>query len=310
MPPSQGLPELSAEFFRRSSGGHLSAANLGRVAVLTGLGLRKSFGDVVALNGVDLLVQRGSVHGLLGPNGAGKSTLLRILLGLVSADAGTISVAGTLGGFVEAPGAYGYLTGRENLALLAGLDDEPGDVSEVLRRVDLQDRADSKVAGWSLGMRQRLGLAAGLLRRPDLLVLDEPANGLDPVAARSLHDLIRQLTGEGLTVLLCSHDLLEVDALCQDVTVLVRGQVTWTGTTADVRARPGRSLLATSDDSRAVGVRTADLSVRWRPDGLELSGSTTAVDRFVLALAAEGIAVRSLARETLPLERAFLELTT
>jgi ABC-2 type transport system ATP-binding protein len=271
MPPSQGLPELSAEFFRRSSGGHLSAANLGRVAVLTGLGLRKSFGDVVALNGVDLLVQRGSVHGLLGPNGAGKSTLLRILLGLVSADAGTISVAGTLGGFVEAPGAYGYLTGRENLALLAGLDDEPGDVSEVLRRVDLQDRADSKVAGWSLGMRQRLGLAAGLLRRPDLLV---------------------------------------VDALCQDVTVLVRGQGTWTGTTADVRARPGRSLLATSDDSRAVGVRTADLSVRWRPDGLELSGSTTAVDRFVLALAAEGIAVRSLARETLPLERAFLELTT
>jgi ABC-2 type transport system ATP-binding protein len=278
------------------------------VAALIGQGLAKAFGDVVALDGVDLHVQPGSVHGLLGPNGAGKSTLLRILLGLVNPDAGTLEVNGTVGGFVEAPGAYPYLTGRENLSLLAALDDQPGDVTEVLRRVDLLDRADSKVSGWSLGMRQRLGLAAGLLRRPDLLVLDEPANGLDPVAARSLHALIRELTGEGLTVLLCSHDLAEVDALCEEVTVLVRGRVRWTGTTTQLRARPGRSLLSTSDDSRALGL-SAGLTVLERPDGLELTGSTNAVDGYVLALAAAGIAVRSLVRETLPLEQAFLELT-
>jgi ABC-2 type transport system ATP-binding protein len=278
--------------------------------VLIGEGLRKAFGDVLALDGVDLTAERGTVHGLLGPNGAGKTTLLRVLLGLVTPDAGTVRLRGTVGGFVEVPGAYPYLTGRENLALLAGLDDEPGDVTEVLGRVGLLDRADSRVSGWSLGMRQRLGLAAGLLRRPDLLVLDEPANGLDPVAARSLHALVRELAGDGLTVLLCSHDLAEVDALCQDVTVLVRGRVTWTGTTAALRGRPGRSLLTTSDDRGALGVRADGLDLLGRADGLELTGSTDAVDRYVLALAAAGIAVRSLVRETLPLEQAFLELTS
>jgi ABC-2 type transport system ATP-binding protein len=124
------------------------------------------------------------VLGLLGPNGAGKTTLLRALLGLVRLDSGSLHVTGAVGGFVEAPGAYPYLTGRENLELLAGLDDHPGDVGDVLRRVDLDHRADTRVGGWSLGMRQRLGIAAGLLRRPDVLVLDEPANGLDPVGAR------------------------------------------------------------------------------------------------------------------------------
>ncbi|MCU1594755.1 MAG: transporter related [Frankiales bacterium] len=269
------------------------------MVVLAAAGVRKSFGNLVALDGVDLVVEAGTVHALLGPNGAGKSTLLRILLGLVTPDAGTVDLHGTVGGFVEAPGAYPYLTGRQNLELMAGLDDRPGEVSEVLRQVDLLDRADSKVAGWSLGMRQRLGIAAGLLRRPDLLVLDEPANGLDPLGVLALRDLISELATGGLAVLLCSHDLAEVDALADQVTFLVRGRVGWSGTATDLRARPGRCLLTTSDDARAATVLGR---------GLELTGTTEEIDAQVLALAAHGIAVRSLVRESLPLEQAFVEL--
>lgn len=278
-------------------------------AVVSAVGLRKCFGEVVALAGVDFAMTAGTVHGLVGPNGAGKSTLLRILLGLVAQDAGTVELPGTIGGFVEAPGAYPYLTGRQNLVLLAGLDDRPGDVEEVLDRVDLGARADTKVAGWSLGMRQRLGIAAGLLRRPDLLVLDEPANGLDPVAARALRQLIREIADEGLSVLLCSHDLQEVAVLCDDVTVLVRGRVSWTGPVSDLRTRSSRCRLSTSDDAAAVQLAT-DLHVTHGPDGLELFGSTAETDRFVHALSARGIAVRSLVRETLSVETAFLELAT
>ncbi len=218
--------------------------------------MSKAYGGVPALDGVDLTVQAGSVHGLLGPNGAGKSTLLRALLGLVRLDGGTLEIAGTVGGFVEAPGAYPYLSGRQNLELLTGLDDVPGNVEDILCRVDLADRAHTRVSGWSLGMRQRLGIAAGLLRRPDLLVLDEPANGLDPLGALALRDLVRELAEEGLTVLLCSHDLAEVDALCQDVTVVVGGRVAWTGATGELRARPGPYLLRTSDNDRAMSCAT------------------------------------------------------
>ena len=275
---------------------------------LSARGLRKAYGGQVALDGVDLTVAEGTVHGLLGPNGAGKTTLLRAVLGLVALDGGTLELPPTVGGFVETPGAYPYLTGRQNLELLAGLDDAPGDVREVLRRVDLQDRADTKVAGWSLGMRQRLGIAAGLLRRPDLLVLDEPANGLDPLGARALRDLVRELAADGLTVLLCSHDLAEVDALCEDVTVLVTGRVVWTGSTTELRARPGRSLLHTSDDARALLLAPAGVQVSAAGEGLVVVGATADLDDYVLALAGHGIAVRSLVRESLPLEQAFLEL--
>jgi ABC-2 type transport system ATP-binding protein len=277
--------------------------------MVVGRAMSKAYGGVPALDGVDLTVQAGSVHGLLGPNGAGKSTLLRALLGLVRLDGGTLEVAGTVGGFVEAPGAYPYLSGRQNLELLAGLDDVPGDVEDILRRVDLADRAHTRVSGWSLGMRQRLGIAAGLLRRPDLLVLDEPANGLDPLGALALRDLVRELAEEGLTVLLCSHDLAEVDALCQDVTVVVGGRVAWTGATGELRARPGPYLLRTSDDDRAMSCATAGATVTRLPDGgLAVLASTGQLDAYVLVLAAAGVAVRELVRESLPLEQAFLEL--
>src|SRR3954447_11303236 len=263
---------------------------------IVGSGLVKTYGDVVALDAVDLTVEPGTVHGLLGPNGAGKSTLLRALLGLVRLDAGSLEVEGTVGGFVEAPGAYPYLTGRQNLELFAGLDDEPGDVTEALRRVDLLERADSKVRGWSLGMRQRLGIAAGLLRRPGVLVLDEPANGLDPLGARALRDLVRGLAAEGLTVLLCSHDLTEVDAVCDDVTVMVRGRVVWAGAITDLRSRPGRTLLRTSDDDRALLMAPDTVTVEPHPDGgLVVGANTAGLDAYVLQLASQGIAVRSMA---------------
>jgi ABC-2 type transport system ATP-binding protein len=279
------------------------------VHAVVGAGLVKAFGPVTALDGVDLTVRPGTVHGLLGPNGAGKTTLLRALLGLVRLDAGVLDVPGTVGGFVEVPGAYPYLTGRQNLELLSSLDDDPGDVGEALARVDLTERADSKVRGWSLGMRQRLGIAAGLLRRPDVLVLDEPANGLDPLGARALRDLIRGLADGGLTVLLCSHDLAEVDAVCDDVTVMVRGRVRWAGAIADLRARPGRCIVRTSDDVLAAQLVTDGVDIAPDPDGLAVTGDVDALDAFVLRLAASGIAVRSMVRESLPLEQAFLELT-
>ena len=278
---------------------------------MIGRGLSKTYGDRAALVDVDLTVEAGQVHGLLGPNGAGKSTLLRALLGLIRLDAGTVQVAGTVGGFVEAPGAYPYLTGRQNLRLLAALDDHPGDVDDVLHRVELLDRADSKVSSWSLGMRQRLGIAAGLLRRPDVLVLDEPANGLDPLAARALRRLVRDLADEGLTVLLCSHDLAEVDELCEDMTVLVEGRVAWSGRAAALRDRPGTYLLHTSDDARALPLTPAGVTAERRAaGGLAVHGTTPALDAYVLALAAAGIPVRTLLRESLPLEQAFLELTS
>ncbi len=278
------------------------------MAAVEARGLRKAFGAVTALDGLDLTVQAGTVHGLLGPNGAGKTTLLRVLLGLVHLDDGSCHVEGTVGGFVEAPGSWPYLTGRQNVQVLAGMDDAPGDVADLLERVGLSDRADTKVGGWSLGMRQRLGIAAGLLRRPQLLVLDEPANGLDPLGARALRDLVRDLAGEGLTVLLCSHDLNEVDAVCQDVTVVARGRAVWAGPVADLRARPGRCLIQTSDDARARALAPAPLDDV--ETGLSFVATTEAVDAFVLALAAEGVAVRALARESLPLEQALEELVT
>ncbi len=272
-------------------------------------GLRKAYGGVQALDDLDLTVASGTVHGLLGPNGAGKSTLLRALLGLVRLDGGTLEVPGTVGGFVEAPGAYPYLTGRENLALLAGLDDRPGDVDTVLARVDLARRADTKVSGWSLGMRQRLGIAAGLLRRPDVLVLDEPANGLDPIGARALRDLVRELADEGLTVLLCSHDLDEVEAVCQDVSVIVSGRAVWAGTVEDLRRRSDRRLLTTSDDPKALALAPSGVAVQ-DGGGLVVTATTAELDAYVLALAGHGIAVRSLVSDRLTLEQAFLELAT
>src|SRR6266487_3313115 len=188
-------------------------------------GLLKRYGEITAVDDVDLTVNPGDVFGYLGPNGAGKTTSLRMMLGLIRPTAGSvrlfgrdpqISVAalGGVAGFVEAPSFYPYLSGRDNLELCAALDGQSKTtIDEVLEVVDLRDRAKDKVKGYSHGMRQRLGIASALLRSPRLLLLDEPATGLDPAGMRDMRELIRDLAGQGITVLLSSHLLGEVEEL-------------------------------------------------------------------------------------------------
>ena len=211
-------------------------------------GITKHYGDVVALDGVDLDVEPGQVHGLVGPNGAGKTTLLGLLLGVASADAGTLEVLGRpvdrrlgpppgVAGFVDGPGLYPSLTARQNLAALAALSSPRGGsrsgrdvaVDRALEQAGLEDVADVRVRGFSLGMRQRLGLAAALLARPRLLVLDEPANGLDPAGKRHVHEVIGDLADEGVAVVLSSHRMDDLEALCSEVTILAAGRVVFCG---------------------------------------------------------------------------------
>ena len=212
-------------------------------------GLVKRFETTVALDGVDLLVGEGEVHGLLGPNGAGKTTLLRLLFGLIVPDAGTIELFGRrlagpgqlpldgVAGFVEDPTFYPYLSGRANLELLAELDGRSAAdrVEPVLEQVGLAERGGDRVSGYSTGMRQRLGIASALLRSPQLLLLDEPTSGLDPAGAREIRALVRELCSEGVGVLVSSHQIGEIEDVCDGFTVLRRGKMVWHGTAAQLR---------------------------------------------------------------------------
>lgn len=296
-------------------------------------GLGKTYGQVVALDGVSLTVTAGTVHGLLGPNGAGKTTLLRVLLGLVRADTGTVELLGRqdpsgrprlegVAGFVDAPRWWPYLTGRRTLELLVALDDAGRDsdsgsaarIQEALALVGLADRADSKVRGWSTGMRQRLGLAAALLRDPRLLILDEPTSGLDPAGIAEVHTLLGRLAAAGVTVLLSSHNLAEVQAVCTDVTVLARGTVRFSGSLADLplQGASRTQVLRTSDDAAATRLLTDHPAVALTgssPTGLVLQADEVDLDGFIVALAGQGVAVRALQQTHDPLVHAFLELT-
>src|SRR5579863_7347803 len=213
-------------------------------------GLTKRFGENVAVAGVELRVPRGCAFGYLGPNGAGKTTLIRILLGLTHADAGTMSLLGypvprqrdkalaKVGAIVDEPRFYAHLTGKENLEMLAS-SREPAArqrIGPALERVGLRQRADDKVAKYSMGMRQRLGVAACLLGDPELLILDEPMNGLDPAGMHDMRDMIGSLVAEGRTVVLSSHLLDEVQRTCDAVAIVDRGVV--------IRQGPISELLA------------------------------------------------------------------
>ncbi len=291
--------------------------------------LSKSFDGNQAVDGVDLEIGAGAVWGLLGPNGAGKTTLLRMLFGLIRPDDGEIELLGRapaggdaatplegVAGFVEDPTFYPYLSGRANLALLAELDGGAGraQVDDALERVDLTRAARTRVGAYSTGMRQRLGIAAALLRRPKLLLLDEPTSGLDPAGARAVGLLLRELAAGGVAVLLSSHLIGEVETMCDGFTVLHRGRVVWTGTAAALSEQaPGSAYaLSTSDDARARSI--ADEHPGTRPGRLENGGLAITVesgslDSYVLTLGRAGVAVRRLELVVSPLESMFFALT-
>ena len=298
------------------------------MATVSASGLSKSYDGTRALDSVDLSVGEGEVRGLLGPNGAGKTTLLRILLGLVEADEGTVELLGRpiggsrpgalegVAGFVEEPSFYPYLSARANLEILAELDG-PGArarIGDALERTGLSARAEDRVGGYSSGMRQRLGIAAALMRAPRLLLLDEPTIGLDPEGAGEISALMRSLSGEGVAVLLSSHMIGELEALCDSFSVLSAGRIVWAGTAAEMRAQAkGASyLIRTSDDRRARQLAARGPGLRLEGTdrtGLSVTAQEQALDELVLALGREGIAVRHLARSRSALESTFFALT-
>ena len=300
-----------------------------RVAAVRASGLVKRFESTCAVDGVDLVVREGEVHGLLGPNGAGKTTLLRLLFGLLSPDAGQVELLGRplgsadavrldgVAGFVEDPAFYPYLSGRVNLELLAELDRLPearARVGDVLEQVGLAGRAGDRVSGYSTGMRQRLGIAAALLRSPALMLLDEPTSGLDPAGVREVGALLRRLASEGAAVLLSSHLIGEIEHVCDSFTVLRRGQVVWSGSAAQLREQaPGSAFrLRTSDDPRTIELAAQQRGVellRAAEGELRVAVQSGALDPFVLELGRAGVAVRRLELLLSPLESMFFALT-
>jgi ABC-2 type transport system ATP-binding protein len=306
---------------------------MGTLHAVRARGVTKSFGDVVALDGIDLDVTQGQIHGLVGPNGAGKTTLLGLLLGLAVADSGDLEILGApvgralaapdgVTGFVDGPGLYPSLTARQNLAALAALRGENArttDIDDVLAEVGLTDVADDRTRGFSLGMRQRLGLAAALLTGPRLLVLDEPANGLDPAGKKHVHDVLNRLAEQGTAVVLSSHRMDDLEALCSEVTILATGRVVFSGPLGKL-ATESRELdyrLSTSDPdaARRVATDTAAIQVvddaRTRTDGevLVVRALIPALDELVVRLVHAGVALRELTPVVSPLEAAFLALT-
>jgi ABC-2 type transport system ATP-binding protein len=298
-------------------------------------GITKCFGDVVALDCLDLDVAQGQIHGLVGPNGAGKTTLLGLLLGLAVADEGRLEILGTpvgralaapdrVAGFVDGPGLYPSLTARQNLAALAALrslDARTAGIDDALDQVGLTDVADDRVRGFSLGMRQRLGLAAALLTKPRLLVLDEPSNGLDPAGKKHVHGVLNRLASDGATVVLSSHRMDDVEALCSEVTIIATGRIVFTGPLSKLSTENGELdyRLRTSDPEAArrltldtPGIRIIDESdavARHDTGVLTVRTLVPALDELVARLVHEGVAVRELAPVVSPLEAAFLTLT-
>jgi ABC-2 type transport system ATP-binding protein len=289
-------------------------------------GLSKRFGDTLAVSELSLQVAAGEVMGFLGPNGSGKTTTLRTLIGLVRPDSGDVQLFGRdvphdlpqvvsrIGALIEAPQFFRNFSGRRNLRYLsdvAGLP--PARVDEVLHLVELSDRADDLVKGYSLGMRQRLAIAAALLKQPALLLLDEPSNGLDPAGIRDVRALLRRLAGDGTTVLLSSHLLSEVEQVCDEVTIVAHGRTVASGPVRDVlsKATAGGGRLRVRVPNMKTGQRVlkaAGMNVTAEDGQLLITGADdpAAVTRV---LAEAGIYLSELAPDRVGLEEAFLLLT-
>jgi ABC-2 type transport system ATP-binding protein len=288
-----------------------------------GLTKRYDDGAIVAVDDLDLRVRRGEVYGFLGPNGAGKTTTLRMLLGLVRPTAGDAQILGAppgtpeglarIGAMVEAPAFYPYLSGRDNLRVLARYAGVPERrVAAVLDQVKLTSRAGDRFAKYSLGMKQRLGVAAALLKDPELLILDEPTNGLDPAGMAEMREFIRSLgTGER-TVLLSSHLMTEVEQVCDRVGVIRDGALIAEGTVDELRGRAALRVRAEplADAARLVGGLSGVAGVATVDGRLDVTVDVNRAPAINRALVEAGIAVSELYAEQASLEDVFLELTT
>jgi len=285
-------------------------------------GLTKRYGGIAAVESLDLTVRRGEVYGFLGPNGAGKTTTLRMLLGLIRPTSGDARVLGEkpgspaglgkVGALVEWPAFYPYLSGQDNLRVMARYSGVRSPrIAEVLERVELSGRAKDKFRKYSLGMKQRLGVAAALLKDPDLLVLDEPTNGLDPKGMADMRDLIRRLGKGDRTVLLSSHLLGEVEQICDRVGVISKGSLVAEGSVAELRGKQGLLVRAEPIEEAA---RIAEKLVGVE-EVAELGGAlrlTTDPERAAeinAKLVSAGLRVSELRPAGQSLEEAFLELT-
>jgi ABC-type multidrug transport system ATPase subunit len=294
-------------------------------AVIRTSALTKRFGAVLAVDAVHLDVRQGDVYGFLGANGSGKTTTVRMLLGLVLATSGTVELLGErmprsarrvlpqVGALVEGPAAYPHLSGRANLTLFDamgagnGRRDRARRVGEALDRVGLRVAGGRKVGGYSLGMRQRLGIAAALLRTPRLLVLDEPTNGLDPQGIREIRDLLLGLNAAGTTIFLSSHLLAEVEQMCTRVGVLDRGRLVLQEDLATLQSPTGRTVVVTPDPARAFGLLDGRVEVR---EGERLVVRDADPAALNVLLVQGGVRVRELGPERRGLEQVVLEATS
>ena len=293
--------------------------------VITTRALTKQFGSVVAVNGVSLDVRNGDIYGFLGANGSGKTTTVRTLLGLVLATSGEIDLFGErmpahartllprVGALIEGPAAYGHLSGRSNLALLDASGPNHGRASRarrieaVLEQVGLAGVGRKRVKAYSLGMRQRLGLAAALLTEPELLILDEPTNGLDPQGIHEIRELLLGLHANGTTVFLSSHLLAEIEQMCTRIGVLDRGRLVIEDDLARLRAPTGRTIVHTPAPAAAVHALNGRV-VAQDGNRLIVAGGDPAETNYVLVSA--GVPVTELAAERPSLEEVILARTS
>jgi ABC-2 type transport system ATP-binding protein len=299
-------------------------------AVIRVQGLRKEFrklrgGTTTALAGLDLEVPEGGVFGFLGPNGAGKTTTIRCLLGLVRPGAGDVQLLGAevpgalagaigrVGSIVEQPLLFPRISGRRNLEILARIQGiGAATVDAVLERVGLGERQGDLVKTYSLGMKQRLGIAAALLKDPSLLILDEPANGLDPAGIVQVRELLRSLGAEGRTVFVSSHILSEVQHVADRVAIVARGRLITQGPVGEVLAAAGSAgLVAKVPDPAAAVLRLAEAEIRARVagDAIRVDVAAERGADVTRVLAAAGIYLSELRPEAVDLETVFLELT-
>jgi ABC-2 type transport system ATP-binding protein len=292
-------------------------------------GLRKEYrrvrrGATVALDGLDLSVPQGGVFGFLGPNGSGKTTTIRCLLGLVSPTGGRCEILGArpesrlheviarIGAIVETPGLFPGFSGRRNLSLLGRLDGIGSRrVQEVLELVGLAERADDLVKTYSLGMRQRLGIGAALLKDPEVLILDEPANGLDPAGIKDVRELLKHLGTQGRTVFVSSHILSEVQQTCDSVGILSGGRCVAAGPVSEVLAGETKGLIVRLDDLQAglKVLQSAGLNARLDDEAIRIAATTDEAAVVTRVLAEAGLYLTELRPDEVDLETVFLELT-